>query len=205
MSGRDLAVAALLGAAGWLVWRRLATALPADPLQPPLALSWPSADSFPTPWADDAGQVADSAAPGDYQVTTVARESGGDLLAKNPKSSASGVFQFTRATWQALGGQWGPDPSKPFGGLTPSLDEQQARFNQLTSANASGLVRAGQAATNAALYASHVLGLGTALKVLAAPPSTMLANLVGSKVMAANPQFKGFNVANFLNWAGGNG
>lgn len=174
-----------------------------------MALPWGSLDmSWLSIAAPDAAQPvpADSAPDtSDYATATAGRESAGNVLAKNPLSSASGLFQFTKATWQALGGQWGPDPTKPFGGLTPSLAEQQSRFDQLTSANASGLQRAGLAASNAALYAAHVLGLGTALRVLTAPPSASLANLVGSAVMAANPQFRGFTVANFINWAGGQG
>lgn len=202
MSARDLAGAALLGAGGWLAWRALATTLPADPLQPPLALSWPFGDPFGSPASGPAPGDAAAAAPGDYQAITVARESAGNAMAKNPRSSASGEFQFTKATWQKVGGAWGPDPSKPFGGLTPSLDEQQARFDQLTRSNASGLARAGLAATNAALYVAHFLGLGTALRVLMAAPSTNLASLVGSKVMAANPQLRGFTQADFMRWAG---
>lgn len=175
---------------------------------PPLALSWPGGDLFDwLPATDPAGASDDgaAAADGSYAATTAGRESAGNSQAKNPRSSASGTYQFTEPTWKALGGQWGPDPSKPFGGLTPSVAEQQQRFNALTSANAGGLARAGLAATNAALYAAHVLGIGTALRVLTAAPSTNLATLVGSKVMAENPQFKGFNVASFISWAGGNG
>lgn len=214
MSGRQLVGVALLGAAGWAVWRWAATTLPGGGVQAPAALSWGDlGDLFglPDDSAIDAPIYASSstAAPatidagGGYTGSTVARESGGDLLAKNPASSASGLFQFTKPTWQSVGGQWGPDPSKPFGGLTPSLAEQQTRFDALTASNSSGLARAGIAATNAALYAAHFLGLGTALRVLTAAPSANLAPLVGSAVMAVNPQLKGMTVASFLSWAAG--
>lgn len=215
MSARQLAGVALLGAAGWAVWRLAARGTAGGSLQPPLALSWGSLDSIlgtvPDSAIDAGGYEIFDPTPatidaGSYGALTLAHEDpSGDLLAKNPRSSASGLFQFTKATWQRVGGAWGPDPTKPFGGLTPSLAEQQMRFDRLTSSNAGGLARAGLAATNAALYAAHFLGLPTALRVLTAAPSTSLASLVGSTVIAKNPVLRGMTVANFVSWAGGQG
>jgi len=142
-------------------------------------------------------------AASDYATTTKARESGGDPNAKNPRSSASGLYQFTKATWERLGGKWGADPRKPFGGAAVTPAEQQARFDQLTRQNAAGLARAGIGATNAALYAAHFLGIGTAVRVLKAPASSKLSGLVGSAVMTANPHLRGFTVADFRRWLEG--
>jgi hypothetical protein len=130
----------------------------------------------------------------------IAAESGGNLAAKNPRSTASGKYQFTRATWLAVGGAWGADLSRPFGGLAPSEAEQDARFATLTRRNGAQLAAAGISATGPALYAAHFLGAGLAARVLAAPPSTKLAELVGSKVIAANPHLAGFSVADFGRW-----
>jgi hypothetical protein len=183
VSARDLVGVVLLGAAAYGLLRRSAvTTLPPTLLTPPTAL--PGAP----------------VAPSDYRASTVARESGGDPNAKNPRSSASGLYQFTKATWRRLGGQWGPDDSKPFGGLAVSVAEQTARFNQLTGGNAGALQRAGIAITNATLYAAHFLGSPTAVRVLRAPASASLAALVGSKVMQQNPQLAGFTVGDFRRW-----
>lgn len=216
MSGRDLVVVGALGTAAWLVFRRLATTLPADALQGPSSLSWPADGLFPAldftfPWPggdqapDDSSDQASPASSSSYDASTITRESGGKLLAKNPLSSASGKYQFTKATWQKLGGAWGSDPSKAFGGLAPSEAEQDMRYNMLTSSNAAGLARAGLAVSNAYLYAVHFLGLPTALKVLTAPASASLAALVGSKVINENPKLKGFTVADFKSWIGAQG
>lgn len=221
MSVRDLVGVGLAGGAAWLLWRQLATTLPAGSLQGPVSLPWPAGDPFGgftldftggggttslAPVQYEGAPAADQAESSDsYTQATTARESSGDPLAKNPNSSASGLYQFTKATWQSLGGAWGPDPTKAFGGLTPSAEEQTARFNMLTSRNSSGLLGAGIAATDAALYAAHFLGLGAAIKVLTAPASASLANLVGSAVMNANPQLRGMTVADFKSWAGGQG
>lgn len=214
MSGRDLVGVGLLGTAAWLVLSRLATTLPPGALEGPSSLSWlpllPS-DAFTLDFGtDDGGSPASSIDATDYpsssyEAATIARESSGNTLAKNPRSSASGTYQFTKATWQKVGGAWGSDPTKAFGGLTPSAAEQTMRFNMLTSGNAAGLARAGLAATNATLYAAHFLGLPTALKVLMAPASASLAALVGSKVMNENPKLKGFTVADFKSWLGAQG
>lgn len=183
MSARQLAGLALVLGGAWAFLRnRSATTLPGPPLKPPTALP---------------GAVS---APAGYVGQTIARESGGDPMAKNPNSSASGKYQFTKATWLKLGGQWGSDKSKPFGGLAPSVAEQDARFAALTRSNASGLVASGLAAGSAALYAAHFLGLPVAVKVLTAAASTNLASLVGSKVMASNPQLSGFTVGDFKRW-----
>lgn len=179
MSARQLiGLAALYGAAWWLL-RRSATQVAAGSAKPVLAL----------PGANTA-----------YSTQTVARESGGKLYAKNPRSTASGKYQFLRDTWLRLGGSWGSDPSQAFGGLRPSEAEQDARFARLTGQNRAGLVAAGLAATSATLYAAHFLGLPAALAVLTAPPTASLAQLVGAKVMAANPQLAGFSVADFRAW-----
>jgi hypothetical protein len=192
----------------------LATTPAADALQGPASLPWSGLDPFAdqtdpsaAPAGDSSGGDQADQAPADssYTDSTVARESGGNPLAKNPRSSASGTYQFTKATWQSVGGAWGSDPTKAFGGLTPSAAEQKQRFDMLTSRNGNGLAAAGLAATNAALYAAHFLGLAGAIKVLTAPASASLAQLVGSAVMKANPQLQGFTVADFKSWIGARG
>lgn len=183
MSGRDLiGVAAVLAAAYGLLRAAGRVAAPHPATAASGQKNGPGVDSF-TAWL-------------------VGRESGGDLAARNPRSTASGKYQFTRDTWVRLGGAWGSDPTRPFGGLAPSEAEQDARFAKLTAQNAAGLQRAGLAVTNATLYAAHFLGVSKAIRVLTAPASTNLAALVGSAVMAANPQLRGFTAADFRRWIG---
>lgn len=171
-------------------YRRGAITLPGIPQRPPTAA--PGAAARPP-----------SAGGASFTSWLVARESGGDLLAKNPRSTASGKYQFTRDTWLRMGGAWGPDLSKPFGGLAPSEAEQDARFQKLTGGNAAALQRAGVAVTAATLYAAHFLGAPTAVRVLRAPDSARLAAIVGGKVISANPFLKSYTVADFRRWIAG--
>lgn len=187
MSARQLVGLVLLGAAGWALAKRFQV------------LPQPATSIRPA-----GGAPGGALAPSDsYAAQTARRESAGQLFAKNPRSSASGKYQFTKATWQKVGGAWGPDPSKPFGGLTPSEAEQDRRFALLTSGNRAGLVAAGVGISSATLYAAHFLGLPTAIRVLTSPASTKLTVLLSSQVLAANPHLRGFTVADFVQWLRG--
>ncbi len=203
MSARQVAGLLIAGGALYALWRRGVINLPASLQTPPTAifpgLSWPSLTDLRLPDFDLPG----FSEPDGYTAQLVARESGGDLYAKNPGSTASGKYQFTKATWQRMGGAWGPNPSLPFGGLRPTEAEQDMRYRKLTDGNAAGLAAAGIARTAATLYAAHFLGLAGAVKVLSAPASAKLAGLVGSKVIAANPFLAGFTVADFRRWLEG--
>ena len=132
---------------------------------------------------------------------SAAEDPSGGLYVKNPYSSASGLYQFTQGTWTALGGDWGPDPSQAFGGLTPSADEQTAMAAKLTASNASILAKLnpGQAITDALLYAAHIFGVGKVAPVMGADPATPLADLVGASTVAKNPAL-GSTVSSFLDY-----
>ena len=130
-------------------------------------------------------------------------ESGGNPDAKNPNSSASGLFQFTKSTAQALGLPWGSDPSQPFGGANVSVDDQINAAQDLTNQNASILSKNGIDLTNSSLYAAHFLGPSTAVKVLSAPVTSSLSTLIGKNAMVANGFPSTWNVGNFMSWLTG--
>lgn len=130
---------------------------------------------------------------------SLAEDPSQDPYAKNPYSSASGLFQFTQATWTGLGGQWGNNPALAFGGLTPSVDEQTAMAAKLTAANSSVLDNIGQDINNITLYAAHIFGPQTAANVLSQDPSTPLASVVGASTVAKNPAL-GSTVASFISY-----
>lgn len=127
-------------------------------------------------------------------------EGGGDLYAKNPKSSASGLYQFVKDTWLALGGSWGTEPDKPFGGLKPSETEQTLRAAKFTDQNVGMLSRAGITASAEALYAAHFLGASTAITVLLAPAARAMVDIVSPAVIKANPFLRAMTVADFRAW-----
>ena len=158
-------------------------------------------------WGDQAGLgVPDVTGPtpvnppGDYLAKLARVESGANPNAKAPTSSASGLFQFVRSVWEALGGTWGPNPLLPFGGQAVSIEEQTARAAQLTAQNVAALADAGIPITDPNVYAAHFLGATAAIRVLLAPPSAMLSSLVSSATIAANPFLSGWTVAQFQHW-----
>jgi hypothetical protein len=117
-------------------------------------------------------------------------ESGYKSNAANPNSSAKGLFQFTNATWKAMGGKEGEqfDPEK-----NAELGAKYVRQN------AEGLKRAlGRDPTYGEVYASHMFGLEGAKGLLKQDPNTPIANVVSTSVLKANPNLQDKNVGQVL-------
>lgn len=125
--------------------------------------------------------------PDSYFPILAKIESSGNPLAKASTSSASGLYQFLKAQWLGEGGQWGPDPSKAFGGLKPTAVEQTMRARSFTAKNAAYLAHAGVPINAATLYAAHFLGVGTATRLLASRDEMSASDLAGSAATQANP------------------
>jgi len=142
------------------------------------------------------------AVPEDYYELLARIESNNRPYVKAQTSSASGLYQFTRATWLDLGGDWGSRTDVAFGGLKPSEAEQLERVRSLTEASAAQLKRAGLAVNRASLYACHFLGAGTAVTVIAADTDVLMSDLVSKAAARANPTILGHGktVASFLSW-----
>lgn len=146
--------------------------------------------------------VTDSTIPNDYWPMLAKIESGNRPYIKATTSSASGLYQFIKSTWQAEGGKWGPDMSAAFGGFTPSEAEQLQRARTFTEKNVLALRKAGIPVNNASLYAAHFLGAGTAIKALEGDHTDRIDAHVGSAAIAANPSILGGGktVGDFLTW-----
>ena len=198
MEKRRVAEVALIAGGALLAW--FASQQDGGGVYAPVDLD-PSDGSLGLPGAVGGGGVSD----GYLSALSLAEDPSQDPYAKNPYSTASGLYQFTKATWTSLGGDWGDDPTQAFGGLTPSVAEQTAMAQKLTSQNSNILTRLGAAGDNATLYTMHIFGAGTGPKVVAATagadPSTPLASLpgVGSKITAINPAL-GSTVGSFLSY-----
>ncbi|AOG07963.1 lytic transglycosylase domain-containing protein [Bosea sp. RAC05] len=130
---------------------------------------------------------AGAGAGGDYLASIRAAESGGDDAARNPRSTATGRYQFTEGTWATL------MRSNPELGLTPAgrLDpaQQERAIRVFTAENAATLRRNGLRDTNQNLYAAHFLGSGGAVEFVKgaeANPDAQAAALVGPGVAVAN-------------------
>ena len=131
---------------------------------------------FGDPWAD-------------YLKKLSGVESGGDLAARNPRSSASGWFQFTDATKRdaaAAGVPYGNDP-----------ESQTRAAAWLTGRNAE-LYRKqfGRDPSYTDLYGMHYFGPGGYFRV-ASNPSAPLSSVLPAHVMAANPNLAGMTWEGF--------
>jgi len=137
----------------------------------------------------------------DYWPMLSRIESGDRPYVKAPTSSASGLYQFIKATWIGEGGQWGSDPGAAFGGLRPSTQEQLARVKTFTSKNAAYLQGKDLPINRASLYAAHFFGPVTAARVIGADVSARADLIAGDAATQANPSIlKGKTVGQFLTW-----
>lgn len=142
--------------------------------------------------------------PDDYWPMLSRIESGDRPYIKASTSSASGLYQFIRATWIAEGGRWGGDLSKAFGGLKPSIEEQLARAKSFTAKNAAYLRQRGIPINKASLYAAHFFGPVMAAKVIGASVDARADVIAGPAATTANPSIlKGKTVGQFLTWLHG--
>jgi hypothetical protein len=134
-----------------------------------------------------------------YMASTRSSESGGNPRARNPNSSAVGLYQPLKGTWSDVARKYPELGLTPDGRTDPS---QQERFMMaFTYDNAEALSRAGIPVTNGNLYAAHFLGSGGAQKVLRANPRSAVADLVPPEVIRANPFLSGMSVGDFERWA----
>lgn len=139
--------------------------------------------------------------PDDYWPMLAQIESGNRPYVKASTSSASGLYQFIRGTWEGEGGRWGADMSKAFGGLQPTEAEQLQRAKTFTAKNAAYLTKQGIPINKASLYAAHFFGPLTAAKVINADISANAGALAGPAATKANPSIlRGKTVGQFLSW-----
>lgn len=144
----------------------------------------------------DAADVPDSYWPMLAQI-----ESGNNAFAKAPTSTGSGLYQFIKATWEGEGGQWGPDPAKPFGGLTPTPAEQTARAKTFTAKNVTYLKAHGVPINKASLYAAHFLGAFMAVKIINAGLNDRVDLIAGPAATRANRSIlENKTLGDFLAW-----
>ena len=139
--------------------------------------------------------------PDDYWPMLSKIESGDRPYIKAGSSSASGLYQFIRATWLGEGGKWGSDMSQAFGGLRPPVAEQLARAKTFTEKNAAILKQKGIPINKASLYAAHFFGAGMAAKVIGADTDARADLIAGEAATNANPSIlRGKTVGQFLTW-----
>ena len=144
----------------------------------------------------------------DFVRNTAIAESGGVASAKNPLSSATGLHQFTKGTWNKMVETYRPDLLE---GRTknevlalrtdPDLSTEMAGY--LARENADYLESRGLPVNEGSLYLSHFLGSSAAADVLKAAPDTPISSLVGESAIKANQSVLGGDrtAADVAQWA----
>ena len=131
-------------------------------------------------------------------------ESGGNDRAANPRSSATGRYQFTQGTWLAYyKRRFGTGGLSNDAILTKRADGrlQDVLMDDLLSDNAAFLNRAGEAETAGNLYLVHFAGQGGAGKLFRADPGASARSVLGDAVVRANPFLKDMNAGEVIAWA----
>ncbi len=181
--------------------------------QPNQPLPQPTAQETGTPLnalgtgATKPGIGSDAVA--DYSARARTAESGGNASARNPNSSAGGLYQFTDSTWlqnfdKTFPQYAGLDPQQKLALKTDPSQQgkaaQDAVFKTFTTDNAHSLNAAGIPVNNATLYAAHFFGAGDAPKVLTADPNAPVSSVVQPSTIAANPFLANMTVGQAQNW-----
>lgn len=122
----------------------------------------------------------------------------GNPNAKNPKSSAQGIYQFTTGTWRDMMRKY-PDAGLTSDGRGDQAQEDTA-IKLFTAENEAALTEANIPVTDANRYAAHFLGSADAVDVLQADDSESLNELLPKRVITANPFLNGWTVADFKSW-----
>ena len=134
-----------------------------------------------------------------YLASTIQSESGGDPTAKNEKSSATGLGQFTTGTWNQLRAKY-PELGLTADGRTDPAQSERA-LRVFTRDNMRFLESAGIPINEGNLYAAHFLGNGGARSVLTASDDTLVSERIGQEALDANPFLKGMTVGEFRRWS----
>jgi hypothetical protein len=134
-----------------------------------------------------------------YFRKTMGAESSGNPNAKNPRSSATGLFQFTSGTWKSMMRKH-PELGLTADGRTDPAQQKRA-MEKFTQGNLASLKKAGLPVTNGTLYLAHFAGDGGAKALLRADARTPVEQVLGPKAVAANPFLKGKTAGWTIKWA----
>lgn len=130
----------------------------------------------------------------EYKKRTRKVESGGNDSAKNPNSSASGRYQFTKGTWEGLGFDWGQR-------FDPVMQERA--MEKFTNNNVNYFKKNfKKEPTYADTYGMHFLGSAGYKQVYSATDSTPIEQVVTPGAYSANKSVfsKYKTVGEFKGW-----
>jgi hypothetical protein len=134
-----------------------------------------------------------------YYQKTMSAESSGRADAKNPRSSATGLFQFVEGTWKGLMRKYPELGLTPDGRTDPA--QQKRAMEKFTQNNIQSLRKAGLPVTNGTLYLAHFAGDGGAKALLKADARTPVEEVLGAPAVKANPFLQGKTAGWAIRWA----
>lgn len=127
-------------------------------------------------------------------------ESSGNQNAKNPNSSAAGVYQFTKETWSDIMDR-APHLGLTEAGRTSGSERQQEiAMKWFTEQNAKKLSAARLPLSLENLYAAHFLGADKAVEVLTENDKVKMKALISQSAMNANDFPNNMKVRDFKDW-----
>lgn len=139
-------------------------------------------------------------------------ESSGDPEARNPKSTATGLFGFVDNTWVEQAREALPEAEgmtrEQILELRRDPDMQQTVMEHWTQGNVDVLEAAGHETSPANIYTVHFAGRSGGIDVLNADESAPLSSVLSKDAMEANEdiefrdrKFADWTVADFRAWA----
>ena len=125
-------------------------------------------------------------------------------VAKNPRSSATGRYQFVRDTWLSYYkrryGSQGLTDAQILAKRTDG-NVQEVLMDDLLADNARFLQGEGQPETAGNLYLTHFAGQGGARKLFRADPNARAIDVLGAEVVRANPFLADMTARDVIAWA----
>lgn len=133
-------------------------------------------------------------------------ESGGNPTARNPRSTATGAGQFLESTWLEQIGKHRPELAE---GKSRdeilALREDPELSKEMTAlyagANQRALEAAGHDTSAGNVYLAHHFGATGSKRILDADPNTPIEQVMGAKVLEANPHLRGKTTGEVRDWA----
>jgi len=128
-------------------------------------------------------------------------ESGGNLNAKNPNSTATGLGQFTQGTWTQFIRARHPELLGDHQKLRSDRALSREAIAWYAEENSQRLIADGLPVNDGTLYLSHFAGPGDAIKLLKADPGASAESVMAAASIKANAFLKGKTVGWVIDWA----
>lgn len=133
-------------------------------------------------------------------------ESGGDPNATNPNSSASGAGQFIDSTWLSTLKAHRPDladgkSDSDLLALKSNAQLSKDMVDAYAADNGQILAKNGLPVTPGTTYLAHFAGPQGAVSVLKAAPDASVSDVLGPRVVKANPFLQGMTTSALRAWA----